>query len=188
MNITEANAVTRLLDWLGADDRDAVDDAKAAAAAATLAERAGKALNLSVPGADELIDLVADRLRAGPGVVDVLLEVGWWDEIDGDGTEASVLADHVRALATRRGVVTACRVCGCTDDRACDGGCSWAEADLCSRCAPAAASDRAAQALGAALARHVAHGGSIPWPAVRRPFEAWQAAHAKAGAPEPTDG
>lgn len=27
-----------------------------------------------------------------------------------------------------------CRACGCTDDAACDGGCSWAEADLCSRC------------------------------------------------------
>lgn len=28
-----------------------------------------------------------------------------------------------------------CRVCGCTDDFACEGGCIWAEADLCSRCA-----------------------------------------------------
>ena len=30
----------------------------------------------------------------------------------------------------------ACRVCGCTDERACPGGCSWVEADLCSACAP----------------------------------------------------
>lgn len=29
----------------------------------------------------------------------------------------------------------ACRVCGCTDDRACPGGCYWVEDDLCSRCA-----------------------------------------------------
>jgi hypothetical protein len=28
----------------------------------------------------------------------------------------------------------ACRVCGCTDDHACEGGCSWVEIDLCSRC------------------------------------------------------
>lgn len=28
----------------------------------------------------------------------------------------------------------ACRECGCTDDRACPGGCSWAEPDLCSAC------------------------------------------------------
>lgn len=28
-----------------------------------------------------------------------------------------------------------CRVCGCTEGRACAGGCSWVEADLCSGCA-----------------------------------------------------
>jgi hypothetical protein len=27
-----------------------------------------------------------------------------------------------------------CRVCGCTDDRACPGGCFWVEPDLCSSC------------------------------------------------------
>lgn len=29
-----------------------------------------------------------------------------------------------------------CRVCGCTWDNACQGGCYWVEEDLCSRCAP----------------------------------------------------
>jgi hypothetical protein len=28
-----------------------------------------------------------------------------------------------------------CRDCGCTDDLACPGGCTWVEPDLCSRCA-----------------------------------------------------
>lgn len=28
-----------------------------------------------------------------------------------------------------------CRQCGCTQDNACPGGCSWAEIDLCSSCA-----------------------------------------------------
>jgi len=28
-----------------------------------------------------------------------------------------------------------CRVCGCTNERACPGGCVWAEPNLCSRCA-----------------------------------------------------
>jgi hypothetical protein len=28
----------------------------------------------------------------------------------------------------------ACRVCGCADDRACEQGCWWVEADLCSAC------------------------------------------------------
>lgn len=37
--------------------------------------------------------------------------------------------------------VLTCRVCGCTDDRVCDGGCWWVEdedvfSDLCSACAP----------------------------------------------------
>lgn len=28
-----------------------------------------------------------------------------------------------------------CRRCGCVEDRACEGGCSWAGPDVCSRCA-----------------------------------------------------
>lgn len=31
--------------------------------------------------------------------------------------------------------VRQCRTCGCTDHHACAGGCSWAEANLCSVCA-----------------------------------------------------
>ena len=31
-----------------------------------------------------------------------------------------------------------CRVCGCTQMRACPGGCWWVDMDLCSRCAPRA--------------------------------------------------
>lgn len=31
-------------------------------------------------------------------------------------------------------VVKRCRVCGCTEDRACEGGCHWVEDDLCSAC------------------------------------------------------
>jgi hypothetical protein len=29
-----------------------------------------------------------------------------------------------------------CRVCGCTNDRACAGGCRWVGPDLCSQCKP----------------------------------------------------
>lgn len=32
--------------------------------------------------------------------------------------------------------IKTCRGCGCTDARACPGGCSWVTADLCSACAP----------------------------------------------------
>lgn len=39
-------------------------------------------------------------------------------------------------MAKRAKVVGRCRMCGCTDDRACQGGCSWVnkEHDLCSVC------------------------------------------------------
>jgi hypothetical protein len=30
-----------------------------------------------------------------------------------------------------------CRLCGCTDDHACNPPCSWVERDLCSACVPA---------------------------------------------------
>lgn len=34
-------------------------------------------------------------------------------------------------------VLRACRVCGCTSAAACEGGCWWAEYDLCTSCVPA---------------------------------------------------
>lgn len=37
--------------------------------------------------------------------------------------------------------VRTCRECGCTDDHACDGGCSWVADDLCSACARAGVLD-----------------------------------------------
>jgi hypothetical protein len=54
------------------------------------------------------------------------------DDIDIDA------ADVIWAEQLLAGGEPVCRVCGCTDERACDGGCIWAEADLCSRCARAA--------------------------------------------------
>jgi hypothetical protein len=42
---------------------------------------------------------------------------------------------HQAGLDTTLGsAVRACRKCGCTDYRACPGGCSWVEDDLCSAC------------------------------------------------------
>ncbi|WP_449240565.1 hypothetical protein [Desulfoscipio gibsoniae] len=46
--------------------------------------------------------------------------------------------EQVKALAEENEPlfdVNTCRVCGCTDDNACPGGCWWVEPDLCSRCA-----------------------------------------------------
>lgn len=45
-----------------------------------------------------------------------------------------------------------------------------------------AESDGAAQAVCRAIDDHLGHGGSLPWPSIRKPFEAWQAAHAEVDA------
>lgn len=46
-----------------------------------------------------------------------------------------MLERHQAGLDPELGrAVRACRVCGCTDFRACPGGCSWVEDDLCSAC------------------------------------------------------
>ena len=46
-------------------------------------------------------------------------------------------AEEQRQLRIWAGKEHACRVCGCSESRACSGGCIWAEPDLCSRCARA---------------------------------------------------
>lgn len=43
------------------------------------------------------------------------------------------IAQLERELGTEDGEQR-CRVCGCTDARACPGGCWWVEDDLCSSC------------------------------------------------------
>ena len=61
------------------------------------------------------------------------------DEIDALIHQALRIEAHVRAL------VPICRVCGCTENNACedpiDGNCSWVEPDLCSACLDGAERD-----------------------------------------------
>lgn len=53
----------------------------------------------------------------------------------GDPLEAmKELAVLAKKLGAR--LPTTCRMCGCTTDRACDGGCSWVAPALCSSCRP----------------------------------------------------
>src|SRR5213082_59140 len=57
------------------------------------------------------------------------------DEITARLERAAAEAPTIRSDGSF--VITAqgrCRVCGCTDERACAGGCIWAEPNLCSRC------------------------------------------------------
>ena len=56
--------------------------------------------------------------------------------------------------ARRAGV---CRVCGCTDDRACDGGCWWVQPDLCSACVGRLEPDEAHKVRAAALGLEPGH-------------------------------
>lgn len=56
--------------------------------------------------------------------------------IEPDGTFSTFDTPDAMAppdLAARTG--WACRVCGCTPERACEGGCAWAAENLCTKCA-----------------------------------------------------
>ncbi|MEA2705132.1 MAG: hypothetical protein QOD63_3077, partial [Actinomycetota bacterium] len=61
----------------------------------------------------------------------------WLTDPDEVETLLSLFPDRVEPMPGDAAGIRACRACGCTDDHACSGGCSWAEADLCSACVPA---------------------------------------------------
>lgn len=48
----------------------------------------------------------------------------------------------LQILAEIKKDIRRCRVCGCTDDDACSGGCYWVEPDLCSMCAGIGSEER----------------------------------------------
>lgn len=52
------------------------------------------------------------------------------------GEVRRAIETHAALLAAASPGVRRCRVCGCTDDRACPGGCWWAGPDLCTACDP----------------------------------------------------
>lgn len=74
-------------------------------------------------------------------------------------------ATRLRSLAdSMRGSVTAgdnptgrCVGCGCTDKRACPGGCHWVGPDLCSRCLPKVVHSFAESIHGIAIAIEEEH-------------------------------
>lgn len=56
--------------------------------------------------------------------------IEWDDDIEYDVDQApDAVADVEYEYKARM-----CRVCGCTDQDGCPGGCWWVEADLCSAC------------------------------------------------------
>jgi hypothetical protein len=50
------------------------------------------------------------------------------------------MAGTGRTSRTRK--VRTCKVCGCTDTRACEGGCWWVGPELCSRCGKVESGDK----------------------------------------------
>ncbi len=49
-------------------------------------------------------------------------------------SDAELASDIYAAIENQDWPESKCRVCGCTQDKACPGGCSWVEHDLCSVC------------------------------------------------------
>jgi hypothetical protein len=89
--------------------------------AAYTARRALRCAGVRI-GADQLVDIDEDRLVAA--VV--------WAELP-PGNRPELPAFLVAAQGANRDE-RRCRVCGCTDDFACEGGCIWVDGDLCSHC------------------------------------------------------
>ena len=69
----------------------------------------------------------ADRMTKKDLDLDAAIEL-----LERAAADAPTLLPSGKFLFTPKGT---CRVCGCTDEHACPGGCVWAEPNLCSRCA-----------------------------------------------------
>jgi len=71
---------------------------------------------------------LADRLGLAPDD-----GTGWINDLlEAEDRDAAEAARQARIAA---GFEYACVVCGCSESRACPGGCVWAAPNLCSRCA-----------------------------------------------------
>jgi hypothetical protein len=51
-----------------------------------------------------------------------------------DPTPEMILREQMRQARIAAGLEHACACCGCSESRACPGGCVWATDNLCSRC------------------------------------------------------
>lgn len=69
-----------------------------------------------------------------PAVMDVDAEGQPSPELAAE-MEARARLEYARQLRIAAGVEQACAACGCSETRACSGGCIWATPHICSRCA-----------------------------------------------------
>lgn len=96
------------------------------------------------PSTDEENDAESSAPMPAPGDDSVHVAPGASDHDQVDDVDVDELAEDLdfigdpigaqRALDVANGM-TACRRCGCTQNSACEGGCAWAEPDLCTACA-----------------------------------------------------
>jgi hypothetical protein len=75
----------------------------------------------------------ADAKRLGDRLVEELGEEGCGDT---DQMLAAAWLMGATAMSNARSGRHVCRICGCWENEACEGGCGWAEADLCTTCGP----------------------------------------------------
>jgi len=89
-------------------------------------------LSLTLLEFDELLGLALADDKIASGCVTL------WFESDPEATGRK-LAAEIASWARAEKAKPHCRVCGCSDDAACVGGCWWAAPGFCSRCARQAA-------------------------------------------------
>lgn len=115
------------------------------------------------PAPDFVLQLRAARVAAGLSQQALGEGVGWGAQRirDYEASYRAILprlleqwAQSVGRTITTVPAETHCRVCGCTEDNACDGGCQWVtgedntlECDLCTACAWAIARDAIASGV-----------------------------------------
>lgn len=90
----------------------------------------------------DLANLLADALHAH-GVFFRAAAILKWEPWHARAAAMWTELEHVASIpfdefVAERALLPYCRVCGCSDDDACPGGCYWVEPDLCSACAGAA--------------------------------------------------
>lgn len=137
------------------------------------------------PAPEYVLQLRAARLEAGLSQQALGETLGWGKQRirDYEAGHRTILprlqeqwAQALGRTITTQPAETHCRVCGCTEDNACDGGCAWVtgedntlEADLCTACAWVIARDAIASGLYRLEATDLdsvfeARGGLIPQP------------------------
>lgn len=123
-----------LVECVGAYHRKLLEDL--ARSATANAELAGALAAGVIPGATiDVVELKSFTTGPGGAVAGELLEGG--DLVVRIPAAQEVLLEQVMDEVTELFHTQRCRVCGCTQDRACEtdnGPCDWAEVDLCTAC------------------------------------------------------